>query len=504
MKIQFIKSPKLPAKLLAICLSATKYLVLSVSLTVPVHTHAGIESDMANMFNSMGAATNYTEAGAFHGQSGSLYTGGSFSARAPVSNLSLGNIQLPSVNAGCGGIDIFGGSFSFVSKEEFIQFTRNLGNNAAGVAFDLALKALDPMIQDAINGIRDLAQSVNSHNMNSCQMAQSLVGGVMGAVAESASSNCQAAAVSSGSADDASDASWFCRYGKNLARVSKQAAGTNSPQDTISFTGGNLTYEAMKKHTSDIKDLDLGNFDAMDFYYSIAGTAVFPTPKEDGEGTVSAGVQSFAPRITGIGELLSGKENSVDKQYVTVDMWTCRDGSERKKEICSEKNNVQIKSLRYIVRERLKAMPAKIRSNANWTEQEVREVSVLVANSSLPILRMAVADAFLGTKNLEKTAVTDTIAIDVAAGILSSAERHLRTAVSLYSKTDEVSGIEAKKIMDNLAELRGKIYAERNHALAKIEIEQSMMSAMAQSDSQWRSQFVDSGRSMAFDQMNRL
>ena len=109
MKIQFIKSPKLPAKLLAICLSATKYLVLSISLTVPVHTHAGIESDMANMFNSMGAATNYTEAGAFHGQSGSLYTGGSFSARTPVSNLSLGNIQLPSVNAGCGGIDIFGG-----------------------------------------------------------------------------------------------------------------------------------------------------------------------------------------------------------------------------------------------------------------------------------------------------------------------------------------------------------------------------------------------------------
>ena len=121
------------------------------------------------LFNSMGAEANYSEAGAFHGQSGSLYTGGGLNVRNPVSDVSLANIQLPSISAGCGGIDFFAGSFSFVNKEQFIQFTRNLGNNAAGVAFDLALKALDPMIQDAIGGIRDIVNYVNQNSFKQLQ-----------------------------------------------------------------------------------------------------------------------------------------------------------------------------------------------------------------------------------------------------------------------------------------------------------------------------------------------
>ncbi|EMS6179619.1 conjugal transfer protein TraH, partial [Neisseria gonorrhoeae] len=163
MKFHIFRFPK-PAKVPTVCASSAKYLCLAASLALPINSSAGIEKNMADMFNSMGAEANYTEAGAFHGQSGSLYTGGGMSVRFPVSDISLGNIQLPSISAGCGGIDFFAGSFSFVNKEQFIQFTRNLGNNAAGVAFDLALKALDPMIQDAIGGIRDLVNYVNQNS----------------------------------------------------------------------------------------------------------------------------------------------------------------------------------------------------------------------------------------------------------------------------------------------------------------------------------------------------
>ena len=51
-------------------------------------------------------------------------------------------------------------AFSFANKEQFIAFTRNLGNQAAGVAFDLALKALDPMIQDVNRCIRDMVNRI--------------------------------------------------------------------------------------------------------------------------------------------------------------------------------------------------------------------------------------------------------------------------------------------------------------------------------------------------------
>lgn len=106
MKFHIFQLPK-PAKVLAVCVSSTKYLCLAASLSLPINSSAGIEKNMADMFNSMGAEANYSEAGAFHGQSGSLYTGGSINVRNPVSDVSLGNIQLPSISAGCGGIDFF-------------------------------------------------------------------------------------------------------------------------------------------------------------------------------------------------------------------------------------------------------------------------------------------------------------------------------------------------------------------------------------------------------------
>ena len=114
-------------------------LAIGLCFSLPLYAQAELNKDMADMFNSMGSETNYTQAGAFHGQAGSLYTSGSFSVRNPSSSLTPMNIQLPSIQAGCGGIDFFGGAFSFANKEQFIAFTRNLGNQAAGVAFDLAL-----------------------------------------------------------------------------------------------------------------------------------------------------------------------------------------------------------------------------------------------------------------------------------------------------------------------------------------------------------------------------
>lgn len=102
------------------------------------------------------------------------------------------------------------------------------------------------MIQDAIGGIRDLVNQVNQSSLNSCKLSQDIVGGVMGKLGSLASSNCRAASVDSGSADDGGEAAWYCQAADNLVKESNKVRNTGKPQDTISFTGGNLTYEAMK------------------------------------------------------------------------------------------------------------------------------------------------------------------------------------------------------------------------------------------------------------------
>ena len=74
----------------------------------------------------------------------------------------------------------------------------------------------------------------------------------------------------------------------------------------------------------------------------------------------------------------------------------------------------------------------------------------------------------------------------------------------MYSKTDEASGDAVKKLFNNLSELRQKIYQERIDSMKKIEIEENMLRAMEQFESQWRSAFVDTNNSMTFDSMNRF
>ena len=78
----------------------------------PITLRAGdLNTEVNNMFNSLGAIGNYTAPGAFRGQTFNTYTGGSLFMRAPNKVYQLAAIQFPSAKAGCGGIDVFGGSF---------------------------------------------------------------------------------------------------------------------------------------------------------------------------------------------------------------------------------------------------------------------------------------------------------------------------------------------------------------------------------------------------------
>ena len=99
--------------------------------------HATVNQSMQDWFNEIGAYGNVTGPNAYRGQTMNMYTGGSLYMRTPVRNYQLASISPPSFRAGCGGIDLFAGSFSFINKEQFVALLRNIGNNAIGAAFNL-------------------------------------------------------------------------------------------------------------------------------------------------------------------------------------------------------------------------------------------------------------------------------------------------------------------------------------------------------------------------------
>lgn len=139
---------------------------------------ADVNGDLNGFFGKLGYSGNVSQAQAWQGQAAGYFSGGSVYLRNPVKNVQLISMQLPSLNAGCGGIDAYLGSFSMISGEEIQRFVKQIMSNAAGYAFDLALQTMVPELKQAKDFLQKLASDVNSMNMSSCQAAQGIIGGL--------------------------------------------------------------------------------------------------------------------------------------------------------------------------------------------------------------------------------------------------------------------------------------------------------------------------------------
>jgi conjugative transfer pilus assembly protein TraH len=140
---------------------------------------AGMQENLDKAFMALGMANNVTKAGGYQDQTGGFYTGGSIFGRSKVNGSSdLFHLQMPHYRAGCGGLDLFMGGFSYINAQEFMQLLRNIGSNAAGYAFNLALATVTPQIKSVLDDLAAKVQKMANQNINSCEAAATLVGGV--------------------------------------------------------------------------------------------------------------------------------------------------------------------------------------------------------------------------------------------------------------------------------------------------------------------------------------
>lgn len=146
-------------------------LCLALNVGFAARARAGVNAELNSFFNDMGGAANVTGPSAYQGQSAGYYTGGSLWTRFPQQSVNPVNLQLPNVKAGCGGIDLFGGSFSFINSDELIALLKATASNALGFAFMLAIKSISPQIASTLEDLSQKVQQLNQFNMNSCEMA---------------------------------------------------------------------------------------------------------------------------------------------------------------------------------------------------------------------------------------------------------------------------------------------------------------------------------------------
>jgi conjugative transfer pilus assembly protein TraH len=121
--------------------------------------------------------------------------------RAPIRNINLVAFDPPRWSAGCGGIDMFGGSFSFINSDQLVALFRQVAANAVGLAFKAALDQINPSLAKQIQDFQSKIQALNEMMSNTCAVANSLVKSVTdpGAVANEAQNVVKAAGAAAGS-----------------------------------------------------------------------------------------------------------------------------------------------------------------------------------------------------------------------------------------------------------------------------------------------------------------
>nr|WP_245638504.1 conjugal transfer protein TraH [Croceicoccus bisphenolivorans] len=236
---------------------------------------------MDAFLGDLGGASNVTGPTAFEGQSAGYYSLGNVWTRFPQKTTNIGNLQLPRARAGCGGIDIFAGSFSFINASEIVALLKAVANNSIGFAFSLAIDTVCPECSKIMQEFSQKAQLMNNLNISSCEMAQGLVGGVWpkGDLADKAI--CEAIGNSEGVFTDYAAAKHGC--GTKGERASTTAAGAGKYDDVNPGVPRNYTWTILKKSAFFNPG---GSFDRelAEYAMTLIGTVIYIPPKDDEPG----------------------------------------------------------------------------------------------------------------------------------------------------------------------------------------------------------------------------
>lgn len=134
--------------------------------------NAGLDEELGAMFSDM---VNTTPGDAYKTQRRGVITGGNMALRNRVVNPNLISFVPPGIKSGCGGIDMFGGSFSYINSEQLTQLMRSIAQAAVGYAFQLAIEGMCPTCAQVISKLQKDVAFINSQMRNSCSAAKHIV-----------------------------------------------------------------------------------------------------------------------------------------------------------------------------------------------------------------------------------------------------------------------------------------------------------------------------------------
>ncbi|MBY4890589.1 conjugal transfer protein TraH [Pantoea sp. DY-15] len=348
--------------------------------------YADLNNDMNDFFNKLGFASNTTTPHVWQGQAAGYASGGSLYMRSSVRQIQLVSLALPDINAGCGGIDAYLGSFSFINGENFQRYVKQIMGNAAGYFFDLALQTTVPELKQAKDFLQKMASDINSANMSSCQAAQGIVGGLWPRTQVSQQKVCQDIAGESNMFADWAASRQGCTVGGQLGSVTDRAG--EKWQDQV-LKNKNLIWLSLSKNR-----LFDGNRELKEFAMSLTGTLIF-----NQEGNI----QPLTPLTTNQ-DILRAMMNGGRAR-----IYHCDSNDACLKPVLAEVSISEINSLNGQVRKLLTSIQSKAVSDAPLSEAE----KGFIAATKVPVLKYMVDPQSLGVATTLLIQLADYISYDI-------------------------------------------------------------------------------------------
>jgi len=402
-----------------------KKIILILILFFPSLLFADVNSDLNNFFDGLGIVTNTTAPHAYQGQQAGYYSGGSIYSRNSVRNFQLVQLDLPSFRAGCGGIDLFAGGFSYINNDQLVALMRNIMNNAKGYSMLLALEEVTPQIGNINKFLTDLANKVNSMNINSCETAESLVGGLWPKTQMAQQQVCRDIGSSTGIFNDWAKARQGCTSDDAQYNFdTTMRAGSTDPQyKNLVLDNGNIAWKALQAN-----NLVSGDQQFAELLMSFSGSIII---KKNGTGKDAniniANLDSLATNSSLLKAILYGDKATF---YKCDEPSQCLNPSKQTVQIS------QNSALKGQVEKILNSMSQKILEDKPLSNQEIG----LLQSTRIPIYKiLAVQVAYQKDPNiLNVENYSEIIAIDILFQYLQENINLVRESSSVLQYPEEI------------------------------------------------------------------
>ena len=414
---------------------------------------ADLSGEMQQMFNDMGAVSNVTGPGAFKSQTMGIYSGGELQMRAPTRNYQFWSVTMPSISAGCGGIDAYLGSFSHINSDQFKAMLQQIGANTVGLLFKAALKSINPMIESVLGDLEKSIAQYNAFSRNSCQMANALVNGMSGAFDINSYSACVSMARSFYGDDDAAAQN---RCKSNAPAVNTEVQNSNDEASkALASRDVNIVWDALAKSsfTKDEKET----------FMNIAGTVIFKKAlNHAGTGEPPRAVPSS---IDSLNTLLYGNAAGSNADTVLIrGWWQCTDDN------CLDPVQVdkEVTPFPTHVRQMLESLRDKLQSRTAPSTDEIGFINM----TSVPVYRMLALGYQAGSTGRD-TYLTDEL-INRYAKLIAYDYAHTFMRRELK---EVLVYIGSANLQSNPEEFKGKELRERVEGFMKA-IDEERMNAL--------------------------